>query len=328
MDDDTLVWLVQPKKPHSLDYFEEQAGMIAQLKGILEMIQEMCEKALDLSASFVVDGEQVPWEQVPNRFASLRAWVGGMPQIGGKGSILEYTSDRSALPFLKSNEALEMTLRQLKKLDLLESLLANGSKDECLKLLNEMLESVEQAGNHQPHAVLSIYSSLSLLFLSYIQSWGMADRLQTEVDLSLLTHTERLLNTGSKGIYLRRLAALLFDLKQDAHADRANAAVQYIQQYILTNLHQDLSLVRLAEVSHFNPSYLSRLFKQVAGVNLNTYIQDARVKKAMELLRDSSLKIHEIATQVGFEYPPYFTKMFKKNVHMNPQEYRDHFANK
>ena len=116
---------------------------------------------------------------------------------------------------------------------------------------------------------------------------------------------------------------MLFEFKDSEKERNTATSISYIQQYINNNMKEDLSLARLAEKVYFNPSYLSRIFKQVTGINILSYINDIRVGKAKELLRDSSLKIHEIAAAVGYDSPSYFTQFFKRIVKISPQEYRD-----
>jgi two-component system response regulator YesN len=78
----------------------------------------------------------------------------------------------------------------------------------------------------------------------------------------------------------------------------------------------------LSKVVHLNASYLSRLYKQVTGHGLAEYITEKKLEKAMDLLKKTSLKVHEIAGQIGWE-SGYFIKIFKRNTRMTPQEFRE-----
>jgi len=102
-----------------------------------------------------------------------------------------------------------------------------------------------------------------------------------------------------------------------------NKVISNINKYIEENLQDDISLVRLAEIVHFNPSYLSRLYKQTTGKTLSEYIKEVKIKKAMEMLKQDEIKIYEIADSIGFKNPSYFTRFFKSITNMTPQEYRD-----
>ena len=96
-----------------------------------------------------------------------------------------------------------------------------------------------------------------------------------------------------------------------------------MRAYIGEHLGEDLSLVRLAGYIHFNPSYVSRLFKQECGVNLSEYIESARIDRAKELLKNDKLKVLEIGVRVGYEASQSFTRFFKKATGVTPQEYRE-----
>ena len=52
------------------------------------------------------------------------------------------------------------------------------------------------------------------------------------------------------------------------------------------------------------------------------YIQLLRLKKAIELMADGNNNISEIAYEVGFSDPNYFSKVFKKAYQLTPSEYR------
>ncbi|HHY81430.1 MAG TPA: response regulator [Clostridiales bacterium] len=103
----------------------------------------------------------------------------------------------------------------------------------------------------------------------------------------------------------------------------AGSPIETVIAYINSHIDEDISLAKLADLVYFNPSYLSRLFKQTTGINLLTYINKIRLEKAKKLLRETNMKIHEISSSVGYVSPSYFTQFFRKNVNMNPQEYRD-----
>ena len=99
--------------------------------------------------------------------------------------------------------------------------------------------------------------------------------------------------------------------------------VNRLMNYMWENIDGDLSLCTLSDKLHLNPSYLSRRFKSLTGKNLTEAILELRVKKACELLKNTSLKISEITPMVGYETAANFSKVFKKMMNITPREYRD-----
>lgn len=108
--------------------------------------------------------------------------------------------------------------------------------------------------------------------------------------------------------------------KQD---DMKFDVIDRIHKYILEHLSGDVSLTAIAEEVHFNPSYLSRYYKQLTGHNLLEYIQAKKLEGALHLMQHTNMKLQEIATRLGFESPSYFTTFFKKKMGVSPQEYRN-----
>lgn len=89
-------------------------------------------------------------------------------------------------------------------------------------------------------------------------------------------------------------------------------------------LHEQITLKQIAESFQMNASYLSVLFKKETGKTVSEFLQELRIKKAKQLLKDPQIRIYEVAEQVGFQTSAYFTYLFKKHTGKTPQEYRDY----
>ncbi len=98
--------------------------------------------------------------------------------------------------------------------------------------------------------------------------------------------------------------------------------VEAMKTYLLEHYASSPSLEKLAEHVHLTPAYISFLFKSVTGMNYMDYLKNIRMEKALELLRDSDMKVYEIAYHVGYHDYKYFALQFKKSFHCSPTEYR------
>jgi AraC-like DNA-binding protein len=83
------------------------------------------------------------------------------------------------------------------------------------------------------------------------------------------------------------------------------------------------SVKYFAEQLHLSPNYLSDLLKKETGKNGTEHIQYHVIELAKEKLLSTTVSASEIAYDLGFEYPQYFSKIFKKNTGMSPAEYRN-----
>lgn len=83
------------------------------------------------------------------------------------------------------------------------------------------------------------------------------------------------------------------------------------------------SVKYLADKVHLSPSYLSDLLKKETGKNTQEHIHFYLIEEAKNLLLNTDKNINEIAYNLGFEYPQYFNKLFKKKIGKTPKEYRN-----
>ncbi|MNY65428.1 HTH-type transcriptional activator Btr [compost metagenome] len=71
-----------------------------------------------------------------------------------------------------------------------------------------------------------------------------------------------------------------------------------------------------------SPVYLGRLIKKYTSKTLTDFINEYRMEKAQELLRETDELIVMIAEETGFSSNSYFGKVFKKYQGITPNEYR------
>jgi AraC-like DNA-binding protein len=84
----------------------------------------------------------------------------------------------------------------------------------------------------------------------------------------------------------------------------------------------ELSLTEIAKSVNLSANYLSEKFKEVTGVNFVRYVGQTRTAKARDLLRNSNLRISEIAFAVGFQSLSQFNRVFKKLTRKSPTQFR------
>ena len=95
-----------------------------------------------------------------------------------------------------------------------------------------------------------------------------------------------------------------------------------IEKYLLANFNRDVKLQEISTHFYLSREYISRKFKQEFNVNISDYIVNIRISKAKSLLKNSQLKIYEVANMIGYQDDKYFRKVFKKVEGITPNEYR------
>ena len=109
------------------------------------------------------------------------------------------------------------------------------------------------------------------------------------------------------------------------HNSSEDTILTHAIEYIRLNASGHITMADLACFCHCSESYLSRIFKRRTGVNINVYVNKARIELAKNHLLLSSENIAEIAAGVGFNDPNYFSRVFTNIIGISPTEFRRRF---
>jgi two-component system response regulator YesN len=96
-----------------------------------------------------------------------------------------------------------------------------------------------------------------------------------------------------------------------------------IKNYIEANYSGNISLRSIASEFYMNPVYLGQRFRKVYGVYFNDFLLQLRIEEAKKLLRQTDMRVYEIAERVGFGSSDYFATQFEKTESCSPTEYRN-----
>ncbi|WP_159886037.1 response regulator [Paenibacillus puerhi] len=323
-EQDELVWLLQPLKTgEDRPEAEQQAWsrLLKFLKGSLELVQAACKESAGAELSLVLDDSPMAWPDVAERFAQTHMLMNY--RIGRSHGLL---LDKQAARREQDTENPKMNRLRVRPavLDLLAERLEHGRKDEFFKTLNEATAPLRELDSMHHVQAQELYYAIALMLFSYTNRWQLSEEANAAIGLHKLMRPDEHESWPEAVAYLSKVGNVLFQLQDQEEERKASGVVSMIQKHIHIHLHDpdEITLVRLANLAYFNPSYLSRLFKQVAGMNLSEYIAEARLTRAKRLLEDPNLKIQEVADHLGYGTATNFTRSFRKAVNMTPQEYR------
>ena len=95
-----------------------------------------------------------------------------------------------------------------------------------------------------------------------------------------------------------------------------------IQEYVSANLDRNITLDDMAEVVCLSPSTLYKKMKEYADISPMEYVMKMRLHRAVELLKDDSVSVQEVASSVGFNTHSFFSECFKREFGMTPRQWR------
>ncbi|MFW5629543.1 MAG: response regulator transcription factor [Acetivibrio ethanolgignens] len=120
----------------------------------------------------------------------------------------------------------------------------------------------------------------------------------------------------------KREAEYSIKQKEKETKKKFSKPVEESLQFIEANYNKNLSLDEICENVAVSKNYFCYLFKRELGVSLWNYLTQIRLGQAKRLLEETDLKTYEIAFEVGYDNPSYFSKIFKKLESVTPNEYR------
>ncbi|MEK3890765.1 response regulator transcription factor [Bacillus sp. FSL K6-3431] len=320
LDRSKFLLLVQPLQ--RLKQSEKEADVVwirnrVFMEGVTESVQSVCKSWYGSTISFALSNGAVSWDTLGRRYNGLKLLLlSGL----GEGKELLLTENRSNDAEVVQNQSLHMVIG---KIDALKIFVLNGRDEDFMGTFQELLDELKLYRQISSKLKLEVYYSLTGLFLHVINHWDLNGMDHMDIDLMKLIQIQEHDSWDDVTIYFQNLADIIIKSKQTVQHERGYEVIQRVHHYIEANMSGDLSLTRIAENVYLNPQYLSRLYKQVTGSMLSDYLMKVRLNKAKEMLSDRQMKVHEVASALGFDSAAYFTRFFKKNTSLTPIEFRD-----
>lgn len=123
--------------------------------------------------------------------------------------------------------------------------------------------------------------------------------------------------------YIEELMEKTIELRDNVVSKKNHTIVKEACEYIQKNYNkEDMSLGATAAYVSLSSNHFSSVFSQEMGQTFIEYLIQVRMEKARELLRSTSMRSSEIANQVGYRDPHYFSSLFKKTQGCTPLEFR------
>ena len=199
----------------------------------------------------------------------------------------------------------------------IRNFLQNGTQEEAEAFVGEYLSNL---GGAEQSIVFRHYLMMSVRIHAQVvlQQLGCGaedfGRLpQPEVNLP----AERL---GEDIAAVLHAALQLRDLKsQKVSSDIVDSAIRYIERNYTD---ENISLNSVAQAINISANYLSALFSQRMGVSFVEYLTQKRMARARQLLLKTNMRSSEIAYEVGYRDPRYFSFVFRKTQGCTPRAFR------
>jgi two-component system, response regulator YesN len=283
------------------------------MEGMIHILQSK-----GIQATAVLLDREFTWQELPGANEKLLNLLGR--DIPGVGETRLLHWERDAIPSLEANPKMGGTWR--KALDIIRAMneyLLTGQRDLYFEEENNLLQLILESKTSRDERFL-IFRSACYTLQSAGNTFPEAKEMMETIQLAG-DHdgTSSILDDFES---FHTYAEFLFNCRSSVSTSRTDHFLRKFHAYIEQHLSGDLSLTTLADVFHFHPVYLSRMYKETTGMSLSDYITNERLERAYSLLSESEIAVTSIAEKTGFTSANYFCRWFRKRAGTSPQEYR------
>ena len=303
-----IIFIIQPKETYEGDMF-------ASIYKDSASLQELVRSCFNFTVTIAISSEGKGAFQLADK---AREAIEALDYkfYMGKNTIILYEDLKS---FYKSADysALEVYEK------ILMQKVKSGNKDSVALVLKDILKCVNDCKLDKENIKKFYWNIINLIYTIpttlKLDDESLHNRRITEI-FSALDQCESIIELNN---ILEDIAVNIVGRINSFNRKTINSTLQKAMDYINLNYSESITLNEVAEHTYVSIYYLSRMFTKELGKNYVDYLNEVRIEKAKEYLRDSCYKTYEIAELVGIKDAHYFSKLFKKYTGVTPSEYKN-----
>lgn len=185
-------------------------------------------------------------------------------------------------------------------------------------------------GNKMNEYSFFSYETNEALHLSEKEKQNLFDcvkKIENELLENIDNHSQTLIVSNIELLlnYCSRYYGRQFITRKNSNSTIVSQVESHLKQYFSSSNLKEAGLPtvkNIADKVHLSASYLSDLLKKETGMSAQDHIHYYLIEEAKNILLNSDNNVSEIAYYLGFEYPQYFSKLFKQKTGKTPIEYR------
>lgn len=238
----------------------------------------------------------------------------GIPKAISTASIAHTYANKHKIQFQRFSEALkeprDYAKLQAKNRLMIEETLG-GNAVEARALAHEIIDTIKTNHTVEADAIEELYEFL--MMFSYELNKGIAFLNQPKPQKDSLMGQE---------IYLMDCINEACSAVAEDKRDRHSRPFKYVDQYLHSHYHEQLSVEQMAKVVDLNTKYFSQLCKSYFGSTFLEYLTSIRMEKAKELLLTGEYSIKEVAEMTSFSDGNYFSRVFRQTFGISPSSFK------
>ncbi len=205
---------------------------------------------------------------------------------------------------------------------LLENYMRTGNEKGIQKLIFDLKLEIHQDKEISPVSIYEIAKAVAENAVAVFSSALEGNTGKYNLMDTFLQELDNRKTVDSIAACLEKLILQCIEIMNTEMKQQEIQPIRIIREYIEAHFAENISLNDVADQVQLSKNYVSAIFRKETGVNFLDFLTSRRIDEAAKLLRRTNMSISEIAEKVGYTDVKYFSKMCKKNLGMNPSEYR------
>jgi|GEM_PF-3470377 len=207
-----------------------------------------------------------------------------------------------------------------KIIDKIINIIFIGEENQLLDEVQNLFSYIEEQGDFTVEDINTKFIEIYFNISNAIKATNTTDIFTADGDI--INEIQTLTSYRHLKKWFNDRIINLYRMARRYSYDDSNWMVQKAMHYVKANISKKITLDDIAEYLHVNASYFSSTFKKNTGQNFIDYVTESKIKEAKHLLLNSTLKIKEISSKVGYNDYSYFCKVFKSMENITPLETR------
>lgn len=216
----------------------------------------------------------------------------------------------------------ELNIRQMDR-SVVQNFLRSGAVDEVPHFLQEYFDNLGRQNSRSLIFLQYVMMDIYFCIVSFLEEIGYKIEDITEEYGDINEVIKKYYTLEKVEEYFGKVFGAVIRLRDNVTQKRYSTILQKAKAFIDENYNrEDISLNTVAAQVNVSPNHFSSVFSQEMGQTFIEYLTGIRMKKAKELLMTTNKKSSEIAYEIGYKDPHYFSFMFKKTQGCTAREYR------
>jgi AraC-like DNA-binding protein len=135
--------------------------------------------------------------------------------------------------------------------------------------------------------------------------------------------SEEINNPFNNSSYTYRLCMQFLEEAEITRPEPGSQAFEGLKIFFKDNISRDISVDEMAGVMGLSRSHFTRLFGRGMGMSPRMYLEDLRLRMALDMLFEKNMSIKETAARCGIGDVNYFCRIFKKRYGVSPGKYKE-----